>query len=394
METRKMFFSRRNLLKGSAASLAATALGSSSTAFAQQSSAPTIRPLTGKMTYEEVRNRAREMMIPRCYVCPECNGRGPCVGQVPGFGGMGASRGFQANYDSLAAVQLNSRVVHSVHVPDTSIDFFGTKISMPVIAAPTGGTTYNMGGKLTEEEFVNAICGGCNKAGTLGAVADGIGDPLLVYEKRLQTLKEHGYKAIVGLKPRLQKDIIERMRLAEEAGIIALTIDLDSAGRAARATKGQTVEPKTFEQLKELVKASKLPLLFKGIMTPDEAELCINAGAAGIVVSNHGGRTLADTPGTAAVLPRIVDKVNGRCFVMVDGTLARGTDVEKYVAMGANCTLAGRHFVRAAHGGLADGVALFANKMKNELAVAMVLTGAQTVKDINRSLVVIPDYKA
>ncbi len=106
-----MFFSRRNLLKGSAASLAATALGSSSTAFAQQSSAPTIRPLTGKMTYEEVRNRAREMMIPRCYVCPECNGRGPCVGQVPGFGGMGASRGFQANYDSLAAVQLNSRVV-------------------------------------------------------------------------------------------------------------------------------------------------------------------------------------------------------------------------------------------------------------------------------------------
>lgn len=208
---------------------------------------------------------------------------------------MGASRGFQANYDSLAAVQLNSRVVHGVHVPDTSIDFFGTKISMPVIAAPTGGTTYNMGGKLTEEEFVNAICGGCNKAGTLGAVADGIGDPLPVYEKRLQTLKEHGYKAIVGLKPRLQKDIIERMRLAEEAGIIALTIDLDSAGRAARATKGQTVEPKTFEQLKELVKASKLPLLFKGIMTPDEAELCINAGAAGIVVSNHGGRTLADT---------------------------------------------------------------------------------------------------
>ena len=75
-------------------------------------------------------------------------------------------------------------------------------------------------------------------------------------------------------------------------------------------------------------------------------------------------------------------------------SLARGTDVEKYVAMGANCTLAGRHFVRAAHGGLADGVALFANKMKNELAVAMVLTGAQTVKDINRSMVVIPDYKA
>ncbi len=386
----KIQFTRRNLFKTTlAAGLTSAAPVLTSVAQAAETEKK-IRPLTGKMSYEEVRNRAREMMMPRCYVCPECNGRGPCIGQVPGFGGMGANRGFQANYDSLAAVQLNSRVVHGVHVPDTSIDFFGTKISMPVVAAPTGGTTYNMGGKLTEEEFVTAICEGCSKAGTLGAVADGIGDPLPVFEKRLDTLKRLGYKAIVGLKPRLNKDIIERMRLAEKAGVVALTIDLDSAGRAARATKGQTVEPKTLEQLKELVKASRLPLLFKGIMTPDEAELCIQAGAAGIVVSNHGGRTLADTPGTAAVLPQIADVVKGRCYIMVDGTVARGTDVEKYLALGAQCTLAGRHFVRAAHGGLADGVKLFANRLQSELAVAMTLTGAQRVADINRKMIVIP----
>lgn len=386
----KIQFTRRNLFKTTlAAGLTSAAPVLTSVAQAAETEKK-IRPLTGKMTYEEVRNRAREMMMPRCYVCPECNGRGPCIGQVPGFGGMGVNRGFQANYDSLAAVQLNSRVVHGVHVPDTSIDFFGTKISMPVVAAPTGGTTYNMGGKLTEEEFVTAICEGCSKAGTLGAVADGIGDPLPVFEKRLDTLKRLGYKAIVGLKPRLNKDIIERMRLAEKAGVVALTIDLDSAGRAARATKGQTVEPKTLEQLKELVKASRLPLLFKGIMTPDEAELCIQAGAAGIVVSNHGGRTLADTPGTAAVLPQIADVVKGRCYIMVDGTVARGTDVEKYLALGAQCTLAGRHFVRAAHGGLADGVKLFANRLQSELAVAMTLTGAQRVTDINRKMIVIP----
>lgn len=386
----KIQFTRRNLFKTTlAAGLTSAAPVLTSVAQAAETEKK-IRPLTGKMTYEEVRNRAREMMMPRCYVCPECNGRGPCIGQVPGFGGMGANRGFQANYDSLAAVQLNSRVVHGVHVPDTSIDFFGTKISMPVVAAPTGGTTYNMGGKLTEEEFVTAICEGCSKAGTLGAVADGIGDPLPVFEKRLDTLKRLGYKAIVGLKPRLNKDIIERMRLAEKAGVVALTIDLDSAGRAARATKGQTVEPKTLEQLKELVKASRLPLLFKGIMTPDEAELCIQAGAAGIVVSNHGGRTLADTPGTAAVLPQIADVVKGRCYIMVDGTVARGTDVEKYLALGAQCTLAGRHFVRAAHGGLADGAKLFANRLQSELAVAMTLTGAQRVTDINRKMIVIP----
>lgn len=242
--SKQVLLDRRGFLRGGASVAMAAVLGSSETLAAEAGEKPKIRPLEGKMDYESIRKRAREMMMPRCYVCPECNGRGPCVGQVPGFGGMGASRGFQANYDSLAAVQLNSRVIHGVHVPDTSIDFFGTKISMPAVAAPTGGTTYNMGGKLTEKEFVTAICGGCTKVGTLGAVADGIGDPLPVFEERLQTLKSLGYKAIVGLKPRLNKDIIERMKLAEQAGVVALTIDLDSAGRAARATKGQTVEPK------------------------------------------------------------------------------------------------------------------------------------------------------
>ena len=99
----KIQFTRRNLFKTTlAAGLTSAAPVLTSVAQAAETEKK-IRPLTGKMTYEEVRNRAREMMMPRCYVCPECNGRGPCIGQVPGFGGMGANRGFQANYDSLAA---------------------------------------------------------------------------------------------------------------------------------------------------------------------------------------------------------------------------------------------------------------------------------------------------
>ena len=380
---------RRGLFKAGAVIAAASTI-SSSPVVAQAAEEPEkkIRPLTGKnLKMKDVLDRAREMMMPRCYVCAECNGRGPCIGQVPGFGGMGANRSFQANYDALAAIRLNGRVVHGVHVPDTSFDFFGNKLSMPVMAAPTGGTTYNMGGHLTEAEFVTAICGGCTAAGTLGAVADGIGDPLNVFEERLQTLKSKGFKAIVGLKPRRQQDIIERMKIAANAGVVAFTIDLDSAGRAARATKGQTVEPKTPEQLRELVKASPLPLFFKGILTTDEALLCLNAGAAGIVVSNHGGRVLADEPGTAEVLPAIADAIHGRCMILVDGCVKRGTDVEKYIALGADACLAGRHFVRGAHGALADGVELFANTIRNELAVAMTLTGAAKVKDINRKMI-------
>lgn len=377
---------RRSFLSGSAA-LGLTAAMGGVQAAEVDAKKPTLRPLSGKMTYEEVRNRAREMMMPRCYVCPECNGRGPCIGQVPGFGGMGANRSFQANYDSLAAVQLNARALHDVKKPDMTFDFFGEKLAFPCMAAPTGGTTYNMGGKLTEAEFVTAICEGCNRAGILGAVADGIGDPIDVFENRLQTLKAKGFKAIVGLKPRLQKEIIERMKKAYEGGAVALTIDVDSAGRAARATPGQTVEPKTFEQLKELVKASPLPLFFKGIMTPDEAKLCVKAGAAGIVVSNHGGRTLADCAGTAQVLPEIADEVDGKCMILVDGTVARGTDIEKYLALGADACLVGRHFVRGAHGGLADGVALFANRLKSELQVAMTLTGAKNLAAISEKMI-------
>ncbi len=379
---------RRSFFKAGAAIAAASAIGGIPVVSAAEAEAPKIRPLTGKnLKMKQVLERAQEMMMPRCYVCPECNGRGPCIGQVPGFGGMGASRSFQANYDALAAIRLNGRVVHDVHVPDTSMDFFGTKISLPCIAAPTGGTTYNMGGRLTEAEFVNAICGGCTAGGTLGAVADGIGDPINVFEERLQILQSKGYKAIVGLKPRRQADIIERMRIAEKAGVVAFTIDLDSAGRAARATKGQTVEPKTLEQMKELVKASKLPLLFKGIMTVDEALLCLESGAAGIVVSNHGGRTLADAPGTAEVLPEIAEAIKGRCFIAVDGCVKRGTDIEKYLALGADVCLAGRHFVRGAHGALEDGVELMVKTMRTELAVAMTLTGAANVKAINRKMI-------
>ena len=233
---------------------------------------------------------------------------------------------------------------------------------------------------------MTAICEGCTKAGTLGAVADGIGDPLPVFEKRLDTLKSLGCKAIVGLKPRLNKDIIERMRLAEKAGVVALTIDLDSAGRAARATKGQTVEPKTLEQLKELVKASRLPLLFKGIMTPDEAELCVQAGAAGIVVSNHGGRVLDQCPATAEVLPAIVDAVGGKMKVFVDGGIRSGMDVFKALALGADAVLIARPFVTAVYGGAQEGVQAYVDKLQAELADTMAMCGAHSLADIDRSM--------
>ena len=221
---------------------------------------------------EQVLKTAREKLYPWCRVCPECDGVA-CAGEVPGFGGIGSGASFKNNYQSLAAIHLNMRTFHANKKPDTSVTIFGEKLGIPILAAATGGTTYNMGGKIGEEEYIDAILGGCLAGGTIGMVADGIGDPVTVYETRLKILRGYNGKGIAIIKPRTQEEIIKRIKLVEGAGAIAVGIDIDSAGRAARALPGQTVEPKTPAQLRELVKSTKLPFIIKGVMTPDEASM-------------------------------------------------------------------------------------------------------------------------
>jgi len=363
------------------------------TAQAQQAApaapAPTpAAPAAKPLKVADVFAKAREVMYPVCRVCPQCDGIA-CAGEVPGMGGFGSGVAFKNNFTALKKVQLKMRTVHDIKKPDMSVTLFGQKLALPALAAPTGGTTYNMGGKMTEDAYAEAILAGCAKAGTLGAIADGIGDPVEVFEKRLLVLNRLNVKAIVGLKPRTQEEIIARIRKAEASGnVVAITIDVDSSGRAARALPGQTVEPKTVKQLQELVAATKIPILVKGVMTPEEALAIAKSGAAGIVVSNHGGRVLDHTPGTAEVLPAIAAKVKGRMLVLVDGTVRYGHDVLKYQALGADAVLVGRHLVRGAHGGGAEGVSLLLNTMRQELEAAMVLTGVGNAKAANRSILV------
>jgi isopentenyl diphosphate isomerase/L-lactate dehydrogenase-like FMN-dependent dehydrogenase len=154
------------------------------------------------------------------------------------------------------------------------------------------------------------------------------------------------------------------------------------------ALPGQTVEPKTPAQLRELVQATKLPFILKGIMTPDEAEMALQSGAAAIVVSNHGGRVLDHTPGVAAVLPAVARKVKGKMVVFADGGIRYGADVLKLLALGADAVLLGRPLIRGAFGGGKDGVALLLNKMKNELIVSMTLTGTGSVQNVSPRILV------
>ncbi len=395
-EEEKKGWSRRDFIKGAAVSMAgAVALAglSQKEAVAAEAAKPAAteppKAKTGAaLKLDDVLRVAREKLYPRCRVCPECDGVA-CAGEVPGMGGIGSGRSFKNNYTSLAKVELHMRTFHNVKKPDTSITLFGEKLSLPILSAATGGTTYNMGlkGKMTDAEYIDAMLGGCRLAGTCGLAADGIGDPLDVFEIRLKAVSKYKGKAIVTIKPKTQEEIIKRIRLIEQSGAFAFAIDIDSAGRAARAVPGQTVEPKTFKQLQELARSTKLPFIVKGIMTLEEAEMAKDAGAAGIVVSNHGGRVLDHTPGTADVLPKIAAKMKGKIVILADGAVRYGTDVLKMLALGADAVLVGRPILRGAVGGGQEGVALMINKMKTELVDSMVMTGTADVKKVGREII-------
>ncbi|BCS53510.1 alpha-hydroxy-acid oxidizing protein [Geobacter sp. SVR] len=343
----------------------------------------------GAKKLSDVLKVAREKMYPRCRVCPECDGVA-CSGEVPGMGGIDSGKAFRNNLQALAAYNLRMLTFHEVKKPDTSLTLFGAKLSMPILSGVTGGVTYNMGlgGKVSEEEYAEGIIGGCVQAGTMGFAADGIGDPLSVYETRLKTVAKYRGRAVAQIKPRTQTEIIERIRLLEQVGVPIFALDIDSAGRASRALPGKTVEPKSLKQLREIARSTKLPFVIKGVMTPEEAVMAYEVGAAGIVVSNHGGRVLDHTPGTAQVLPAIADKVKGKLLILADGGVRYGGDVLKMLALGASAVLVGRPLVRGSVGGGAEGVALMLKKMQDELVVAMTLTGTADVKNVSRSIII------
>ena len=113
----------------------------------------------------------------------------------------------------------------------------------------------------------------------------------------------------------------------------------------------------------------------------------MEAGAAGIIVSNHGGRVLDHTPATASVLPAIADAVGDRMDILVDGGIRTGHDIFKALALGAKAVLIGRPFVTMVYGGQEAGVAAYVQKLKNELADCMAMTGCARLSDIDRSCV-------
>ncbi|MFZ5428504.1 MAG: alpha-hydroxy-acid oxidizing protein [Thermodesulfobacteriota bacterium] len=336
------------------------------------------------MDMAALRKKAREDMKGYCRVCPVCDGR-VCAGEVPGMGGAGSGSAFAANLEALKEWRLNMRTIHGVKQADTSLTLFGHELSMPILAAPMTGVAYNMGGRISEDDFIGMIISGSLEAGTLGMCGDGA-DPAM-YSGGLKAIAASGGKGIAFVKPRSQDQVLARVRDAESAGALAVGMDIDGAGLVTMALKGQPVGPKTFAELKEITSSTSLPFIVKGVMTPDEAQLAVGAGAAAIVVSNHGGRVLDYTPGAAEVLPAIASKVKGSAVILADGGVRSGADVLKLLALGADAVLVGRPMAVGAFGGGAQGVAAILKKMHGELVSAMLLTGTASVREVSPDII-------
>ncbi|MBN9646445.1 alpha-hydroxy-acid oxidizing protein [Terrisporobacter glycolicus] len=336
------------------------------------------------MNYKDMLKEARENLNGSCRVCKACNGV-VCAGEVPGMGGKDSGSAFVENFKSLQDVKINMRVIHNVSNPDTSVELFGKKMKAPIFAAPITGTTLNMGGKISEKEYITPVVEGCIESGIFPMVGDTAVDSFLM--DNLDVLKENNGQGIVFIKPWENHDIIKKIKLAEEAGAFAVGVDVDACGLVTLSMHGKTVVPKDVEALKELKAATKLPFIVKGIMTVEDAMLAVEAGVDAIVVSNHGGRVLDCTPGAADVLPAIAEAVDGKLTVLVDGGVRSGVDVVKLIGLGADGVLIGRPFVTASFGGGREGVEMYVKKIVGEFEATMRLTGCQTVGDIDGKVI-------
>ncbi|NLI13456.1 MAG: alpha-hydroxy-acid oxidizing protein, partial [Peptococcaceae bacterium] len=167
------------------------------------------------MDFLQIKEKAKENLKGYCRICTFCNGRA-CAGEVPGMGGVGSGSAFMANLEALARYRLNMRTIHEAKDPDTSLTLFGLKLQPPILAAPITGTPYNMGGALTEREFIGMIISGSRQAGSLGFSGDGAVPGL--YESGVDAITAESGWGIPIIKPRSQEAIIEKIQQAENAG--------------------------------------------------------------------------------------------------------------------------------------------------------------------------------
>jgi 4-hydroxymandelate oxidase len=329
-------------------------------------------------------------------------------------GGAHDERTLRENVAAYARIPIHHRVLVDVSRRSAETTVLGGRVSMPVLIAPTAfhrlahadgevATVRAAGAQGTVmilsslsntpvEEVVREASGAVwfqlyvyrDRAATEAVVAraDAAGCRALVLtvDAPLIGMRERDVRNRFALPPGLS---VANML---PAGYGAIAARPGESGLAAYIA--EMLDPSiTWKDIAWLRSLTKLPLVLKGIVRADDARRATDAGVDAIVVSNHGGRQLDTSPATIDVLPQVVDAVGGRCEVLVDGGVRRGTDVLKALALGARAVLLGRPVLWGLALDGRAGVEHVLGILRREIDLAMALAGCATVADVTRDLV-------
>ena len=322
-------------------------------------------------------------------------------------------RSNRAAWDQLP---LHPRVLRPLAGGHTRTELLGRTLAHPILLAPVAFQRMaHPDGELATAYAAAALGAGLvlsTQASTpLEAVAQAIGNepgrgPLwfqlyLQHDRGftrdlVQRAEAAGYEALVLTVDAPSSGVRDRERRAGfrvPAGISAVNLSGLPPPLPVYLSPGQSAlfdgllhHAPTWDDIAWLQSITRLPLLLKGVLHPADARQAVAAGAAGLIVSNHGGRTLDTAPATATALPRVAQAVAGAVPVLVDGGIRRGTDVLKAMALGASAVLVGRPAVWGLANAGAAGVAHVLRLLRDELEVAMALTGCATLAEATPAL--------
>jgi len=323
-------------------------------------------------------------------------------------GGAGDESTLRHNREALDALRLQNRVLSRLDGASTECALFGVSYAHPILIAPVA---YQ---RLAHAEGEVAMATGASAVGA-GMVISTQASMLLEdvaaatqvpswFQLYMQPDRDHTCQLLARAKQAGCAAIVvtvdapvNGIRAREHRAGFVLPADVSAVNLVGMQTHASFTAPlgasplfgsglltaaPTWSDLAWLRRQTDLPLLVKGITAADDARRAIDAGVDGIVVSNHGGRTLDGQLGSAAQLPAVVQAAAGQVRILVDGGIQRGTDVLKLLALGADAVLVGRPAVYALAVAGALGVAHVMHILRAELETAMALTGCATLADI------------
>ena len=321
-------------------------------------------------------------------------------------GGAGDERTLRDNVEAFGRWQLRPRMLVDVSKASPATSVLGGDVSMPVLVAPVAIQSMahadgEAGMARAAAAVGTAMCVSSFSTTAprdVAAAAPGAPRWLQLYcfkdegvtRALVDEAEEHGYGAIAvtvdaPFAGRRERDLRSGFVVPEEITVPALA-------RAAGADRPMTIfeafgllDPSlTWRDLERLVASSPLPVLVKGVLTAEDARLAIEHGAAGVVVSNHGGRQLDGVAASIDALPEVAEEVADGGDVYMDGGVRRGTDVLVALALGARAVLVGRPALWGLACGGEEGARRVLELLRDEVALALALCGCASPAEITR----------